>query len=653
MLRTCLVLFSLFCFDSYLNAEDKPLLNALFTDNMVLQRGIPVPIWGWAAPGKEITVSIKGTQGGAGATSAKATSDADGKWMAKLGPFEAGGPYSVTVSGPAEVTLNNVLIGDVWICSGQSNMEMGIGMAKDAQEEIAKADFPTIRLYTVGKKNVAAPQENLTGQWLMCTPQNIAANGWGGFSAAAYFFGRHLNQELKVPIGLIHTSWGGTIAEAWVGAESLKTMPDFTAAVEGVQAVAAQEKLGTANPEKSTKEWWTKNDPGTAGNWQAVEASSADWKTMKLPQNWEGAGLPDYDGVVWFRREVDIPAELAGKELEVSLGPIDDDDTTWFNGIQIGSTDGWQTPRKYKIPGDKVKSGKAVIAVRVMDTGGGGGIYGDPKLMYVKAEGAAEIALAGDWKYKDSVPLSKCGPPPGKTMNNPNVATVLFNGMIAPLIPYGIKGAIWYQGESNADRAEQYKTLLPLLIKDWRSRFGVGDFPFFIVQIASFMAAVQDPVQPGWAELREAQALTAKNDPHNGLALAIDIGEATDIHPKNKQEVGRRLALNALAIAYGQKIEYSGPVYKSMEVDGAKLKLSFDHLGGGLDAKGGKLQGFAIAGEDKKWEWADAVIEGDLVVLTSAKIAKPVAARYDWANNPAGTLYNKAGLPAVPFRTDP
>ena len=375
---------------------------------------------------------------------------------------------------------------------------------------------------------------------------------------------------------------------------------------------------------------------------------------MKLPTQWEQAGLPEFDGVVWFRKEFDLPESAANKDGTLRLGPIDDIDTTWVNGVRVGSTSTWTDPRIYKVPGRVLKAGRNVVAVRVLDTGGGGGIYGQAdQLKFEPGDGGQPIALAGPWQYKASVPLAQTKPVPQRLDNNPNVTTVLYNGMIAPLVPFGVKGAIWYQGESNAGRPMQYRTLLPTMIRDWRARFGVGDFPFLIVQLANFMAVQQQPVEPGWAELREAQLLTALKEPRCGLAVAIDIGEANDIHPRNKQDVGGRLALAARGIAYGQSIEYSGPVFKSMEVTGGKARLRFEHVGGGLVAKGGEpLKGFAIAGADERFVRGEATIEGDAVVVWSSEVAQPVAVRYAWANNPICNLYNQAGLPASPFRTD-
>jgi sialate O-acetylesterase len=326
-----------------------------------------------------------------------------------------------------------------------------------------------------------------------------------------------------------------------------------------------------------------------------------DWKTMNLPGKWELSALPDFDGIVWFRKEVTIPEEWAGKDITLQLGTIDDRDTTFFNGIPIGSNHGSSTARSYTLPGNTVKAGRNIITVRVLDTGRGGGFTGATGDMKLSVADATPISLSGAWSYRVSAPLSRTGRVPLPIVGNHNLSTVLYNGMIAPLTPFAIKGAIWYQGENNADRGKQYQKLLPAVIKSWRSSFGVGEFPFLIVQLANYMAPREQPVESQWAELREAQTFTAQTLPKTGLAVTIDIGEANDIHPRNKQEVGRRLALAARAMAYGQKVEYSGPVYKSMKIRDGKIYLRFTHAAG-LSSKGGeKLRGFAIAGADKKW----------------------------------------------------
>ncbi len=629
----------------------KPFLHPLFTDNMVLQRGLADPIWGWTTPGKVVTVFLNGRK-------ARAIAGADGKWMAKIGPFPAGGSYTLSVSGTqTAVTLKNILIGDVWICSGQSNMEFGIGNTNNAHAEIAAANYPRIRLFKVSDIPASTPRDTVPtnaaeGHWQVCSPQTVVMGGWNGFTAVGYFFGRDLQQSQHVPIGLIESNWGGTIAEAWTSAQALNTLPDFQPAVAALQRSVEAEKNGGTRAQ-AVAAWYAKHDPGSTGGlgWADPALDVSSWKTMSLPQLFQDAGDPvlaKINGVVWFRRTFDLPAGDAGKDAVLHL-LVDDNETTWVNGTQVGATEGYQTPRAYKIAAGLLKPTGNVIAVRVLDTGGKGGIYGDPAGLSLEVPGGtAGVPLAGLWADKLGTTLPADDPAPAAQPSNPNVVTVLYNGMIAPLIPFGIKGALWYQGEANAGRGKQYQTLLPTMIKDWRERFGVGSFPFLIVQLAGW--------QPGgdaYAELREAQFLTAQNLPNTGIATAIDIGDRLNIHPTNKQDVGHRLALVAEATVYGQKLEYSGPVYKSMAVEGGAVRVSFAHLGGGLTAKGGgPLAGFTVADADDGFVPADARIEGNAVIVSSPQRTHPAAVRYDWAGYPDGTLCNKAGLPAFPFRTD-
>lgn len=362
-------------------------------------------------------------------------------------------------------------------------------------------------------------------------------------------------------------------------------------------------------------------------------------------------GLAGFNGIVWFRKTIDIPANWANKELTLNVGVIDDNDFTYFNGVQVGHTEGWMTPRSYKIPKELVKKGKAVIAVRVMDTGGTGGINGSPGSISLQRSQTDDMQLAGNWKYQVSLTMKDIPHMPVNTANEPNVPGFLFNAMLHPLIPYAIKGAIWYQGEANTGRAYQYRELMPLMIKDWRDRWGC-DFPFYMVQLANFTAQQTAPVDATWAELREAQTRTL-HLANTGMAVTIDIGDAFDIHPKNKQEVGRRLALVARAQTYGEKIPYSGPMYDTYRIEGNKIRIYFKHTNGGLKTKNNEvLKGFTISGVDRKFHWADAVIDGNSVVVSSPEVSFPIAVRYAWADNPICNLYNGANLPASPFRTD-
>jgi sialate O-acetylesterase len=631
---------------------EKPFLHALFNDHMVLQRGVRFPVWGWTTPGSRVAVEMRGKE-------ATAIADAGGRWIARLGPFDAGGPFTLTVKGTQTVTLNDVLVGDVWLASGQSNMEMGITQVNDAQGEVAHADYPRIRLFQVPKVAATSPRTTVNARWLVCNPTNIAAGGWGGFSAVAYFFGRRLHRELNVPVGLIHSSWGGTAAEGWVSPETLSELKEFVPAVNNLEKTWADATRPPADYDKALDEWWSKNDPGSVAGrmWSEPSFDASEWKRMRLPQFWEDAGLPAYDGVVWFRRTFELPGDWAGKDLLLSLGPVDDRDTTFVNGVRVGALSQWDAPRSYRVSASLLKPGVNTIAVRVLDTGVGGGIYGKPEQLKIElADGSSgtPVSLAGEWSYRASVALDKLQTqPPQQGGNDFSVPVIRYNGMIAPLLPYAIKGAIWYQGETNVGRAAQYERIMATLIRDWRARFGVGDFPFLVVQLANYLERRDAPIDSEWARLREAQLHVSRNVAHTGLAVTIDIGDAKDIHPKDKQDVGTRLALAALANVYGRKLEYSGPAYRRMKVEGERVRLSFDHAEGGLVARdGGRLTGFAVAGEDGRFVRADAIIEGDEVFVSSPEVKRPAAVRYAWADNPAANLYNRAGLPASPFRTD-
>ena len=624
-------------------AEDQPFLHPLFCDNMILQRDMQDAVWGWTTPGAQVKVTM-------GEKTAAATAGPDGRWLAKIGPFTAGGPYTLTVEGPKTVTIQNVAVGDIWTCSGQSNMAFTTAGALNAADDIAKADFPQIRLFGVPGKIATEPQTITNGTWQICSPKTV-----GGFSAVGFFFGRKLNQDLKIPIGLIGSSWGGTVAEAWTSAEALKTMPDFVKSVDTLQKAAAEMKQPGNDYQSQMATWWKNNDPGSATDpgWADPAADVKTWKTMKLPQSWKMGGLDTFDGIVWFRKDVQLADDWAGKDLGLQFGGIDGSAVAWFNGTMLQAN-----PRVrwgYLVPGKLVKAGANAIVVRILGRGGSPGLTGKPEAMSLDQPGHTDVQplpLAGDWLYQDTTPLQKLTALPQSYTDNPNYVTVLYNGMIAPLLPFSVKGAIWYQGESNNGRAMQYRKLLPTLIQDWRTRFG-GDFPFYIVQLAGFTPTGPNPSESGWAEIQEAQLLTSETVPNTGLAVASDIGDPGNIHPKNKQEVGRRLALAAEGITYKLPGEYSGPVYKSMKVEGDTVRLTFDHVGGGLVANGGvPLKGFAIKGDNGKFVWADAKIDGDTVVVSAADVKAPTAVRYAWGNILDSNLYNKEGLPASPFRTD-
>ncbi len=622
----------------------KIVMDPLFTDNMVLQRDQTIKIWGKAEPGSSVEVEL-------GNSRAEAVAGGQGRWEAALPPMPAGGPYELILRGEKTYRIKNVMIGEVWVCSGQSNMEMPVSRVMNAKQEIAAAHYPEIRLLTVEKATSPAPLDTFrSAGWQLCTPKTVA-----DFSAVAYFYGRSLYKELNVPIGLIHSSWGGTVIEAWTSAETLRKFPEFADRLDSL------EKISHENIAKALKEYKARMkarekrmhgpDAGMRDGkyvWNAPGLNTSEWEEMELPTLWERAGHRDLDGAVWFRKRVNIPPSMSGKTLTLSLGPVNDNDITWFNGVKVGETKGASEKRIYKIPASLVNKGTNVIVVRVFDIGNNGGIYGQPDELKITDDAGHVIPLRGVWKYRIGLAVE----PVPRSPYDPNQPTVLYNAMIRPLIPYAIRGAIWYQGESNAGRAYQYRQLFPAMITDWRTHWDQGDFPFYFVQLANFLHPQAEPGDDAWAELREAQLMTLRL-PNTGMAVTIDIGDADDIHPKNKQEVGRRLALNALRLTYGKDVENSGPLYDSMQIEGKRIRLTFTHVDGGLVAKGGgALKGFAIAGADKHFVWADAKIAGNTVVVSSHKVKHPVAVRYAWASNPVCNLYNKAGLPASPFRTD-
>lgn len=616
----------------------------IFTDHMVLQREREMVFWGWTKPKEKVSIRL-------GALEKSAKADVAGRWELRLPAQAAGGPFEVIISSKSGILqLEDVWIGEVWICSGQSNMEWPLSAVQNAEAEVAAANYPMIRMFNVANNIQLAPVDRLAAgsSWKACTP-DVASS----FSAVAYFMARKLQQELGIAIGLIGSNWGGTIVETWISAESIKQDPDFknfsTSNLRD-QILATETAAQTAL--NAFYDQFPDEGPDMRENegiWSGENYATTNWKSLELPGLWEGKGLINVDGVVWFRKEFQLsPAEAAAGGT-LSLGAIDDEDITWINGVQVGATQRYDAPRNYEVPPAVLKAGRNVIAVRVNDTGGGGGFSADlGTLMFRTA--SQSISLDGFWAYRPG-PRQASGQ---LSAIRPNDApTLLYNGMIHPLVPFGIGGVIWYQGESNAGRAYQYRRLFPLLIEDWRRIWGY-EFPFLWVQLANFTAAMPMPGESDWAELREAQSMTLSL-PNTAQAVTIDIGVANDIHPRNKQDVGLRLALAALHTAYGQSITYSGPTYQSMKIADDRIILSFEHVGGGLMAKDryGYLKGFAIAGADKQWHWAQAEILGNTISVFSPQVPRPVAVRYAWAKNPDdANLFNQEGLPASPFRTD-
>lgn len=613
----------------------------LFCDHAVLQQGKPLPIWGTADDGEKVTVTLAGQT--------TTTVAHDGKWSVRLAAMPVGGPHTLIIAGKNRIELTDVLIGEVWVCGGQSNMERQLGLRpgqkpiQNWEAEAAAADFPKIRHFGVAQHLALEPQSRVGGQWLVCTPQTAPE-----FTAVGFFFGRALHLARGTPIGLIHSSWGGTPAEAWTSREGMAQVPGYADAVARFDRVRKDPSGVRLEFERDLARWFEVNDPGSANpSWSSETLDASAWPAMRLPAFWEGNGLPqDFDGVVWFRREVEIPAAWSGHEVELHLGAIDDVDATWVNGHFVGSTKEWTAPRVYRVPAGTLKSGRNVVAVRVLDTGGGGGIWGGSDTMRLARvdDPAASIPLDGEWRYRVAVNAHNAPPAPVDPSISSGTPTVLYNGMIAPLIPYAIRGAIWYQGEANAGQAQLYRELFPRMVADWRRLWGQGDFPFLYVQIAPFRG-----MPP---EIREAQRLSLAKIPHSAMAVTIDVGDANDIHPANKKPVGERLALAARAIAYGESLEHSGPLFDSVQITGPRTVLKFTHVGGGLVAKDGELKGFTIAGADKVFHPARATIVGDTIEVSSDAVTAPKVVRYGWADVAEGNLFNRAGLPASPFATD-
>lgn len=630
----------------------KVALHPLFTDNMVLQQQSEVNIWGTASPGKTVYVTTSWNN-----ATYEICSGPDGRWSAAISTPKAGGPYSITVAdGRKPVVLENVLIGEVWICSGQSNMEMKVSdKVSGYEQEMENAGrYRNIRLLHIENRTSPVPEESVEiryGGWKECSGENIA-----DFSAAGYFFGKNLSDSLDIPVGLIETCWGGTFAESWVSAEALSQMPYFHERLEKIKSIPESQEEREALFIEDMAKWAEDMKTVDKGfeNGRAVWAGNgfddSSWQDVHVPDYFQDQGMGSTAGFSWIRKTVDIPAEWDGKELTLSLGVVDDNEFTYFNGIQIGHTEGCLTWRRYVVPASLVKAGESTIAVRVMDTGGKGGILGNADDIVLSGPDGRELPLSGNWKFHMSAGLDEAPDIAVNTAVEPNFPTFLYNAMINPLVRFRIRGAIWYQGESNVARADQYNELLPLLIYDWRQKWGY-DFPFYIAQLANFMNEQTGPEDSEWAELREAQS-NALHLENTGLAVLIDIGEGGDIHPKNKSEAGRRLALNALVLTYGKNIPYSGPSYESHVIEGRSIRVWFSHADGGLESRGEALTGFWIAGADRVFHRAEARIEGNSVVLYSDEVDFPVAVRYAWANNPVCNLYNGAGLPASPFRTD-
>lgn len=618
-----------------LNAAIK--LPRIFSDNMILQRDTIVNIWGWADKSEKIELLFNGQK-----LTTKA--DASGNWNIKLIPMKYGGPYTMQIKGKNNIiNISNILIGDVWLCSGQSNMEWRVNAVNNAMQEMENANYPMIRSFNVERAMSVTPENDFNGKWDVCSPTTV-----GKFSAVAYFFARKIHQETGIPIAIISSVWGGTDIETWISETSFKPLPDRFKSKYSNVIIDASFSPKENNKNKAAYEKALTYDKGEDQKWYNNDFDYADWNSIEVPKLWSSTALGDAIGVVWFKKTFTL-SDTDIKNVKLHLSVIDDEDIVWVNGVKVGETKIYNTPRVYDIPVDVLNKGENTITVRVYNSYSNGGMYGKPEDMFVKI-GEKKILLSGNWRYKTSVINKDFN---YITISPNSCPSALYNGMINPITQLSIKGVIWYQGENNVGKANDYRTLFPLLINDWRNKWEYS-FPFYWVQLANFLEADAVPRKSAWAELREAQTKTLSL-PETGEAVIIDIGEANDIHPRNKQDVGLRLALLALNKNYGQKnIIYSGPTYKSVKIERDRVIISFYNIGSGFNIhnKYGYIQGFAIAGSDKKFVWAKAYLDGNDVVVYNENIKNPVAIRYNWSDNPDGNIYNKENLPACPFRTD-
>lgn len=645
------------CLSLGVNAHADIKLPRLVGNNMVLQRDAPLEVWGWADPGEPVEITFRGHR-------AATRTDLNGRWRARLPAQHAGGPAEMRIAGNNVLIIKNIVMGDVWLASGQSNMQFpmaeegGFGGVANSEREIAEANFPDIRLFTVRRTTALRPVEEVESSgWLPATPESVRE-----FSAVAYLFGRELHQRYRVPIGLIEAAWGGTPAETWVSAQSLQRFPEFGESIARESRIDARAIAGYDTYLAARNQWYLlhgREDRGTAAlvGWAEPGYDASDWPTTIEPQPWPVKPLKEFDGTVWYRKEIDVLPGEAGRSIRLHLSHMLQADTTFFDGAKVGETTGEVPVRDYLVPSALVKSGRNIVTVRLTGQFASGdgyaGMLGDASQMYVDL-GSRKISLAGLWQFQPGPDLSELpDPPPLAEFRTefPQSPTLLFNAMISPLVRYRLKGVIWYQGESNVGRADQYRSLFPALINDWRTHWGY-QLPFLFVQLAGFGADAPEPGECARAELRESQSATLALA-GTGMATAIDLGDPDDIHPKNKQGVAHRLALAATHVAYGENVIDSGPTYRSMRIEAHRVRLEFYNTAAGLRVSGehSELRGFAIAGEDGHFVWAHARVDGRTVVVWSDAVAAPTAVRYDWGNTPGGNLYNGSGLRALPFRT--
>lgn len=617
-------------------------VSRLVSDGMVLQRGVRVPIWGLAPPGATVTVSFDGQDHAATAT-------ATGAWTVFLPSMPPGGPHAMRIlAGSEHIDVRDILVGDVWVASGQSNMEFTVAASRNAEQEIAAGNDSRIRQFKVPQSYSDQPSSELAGgSWTVADREHIP-----GFSAVAYFFARELRKSVDVPIGIINTSWGGSRIETWMSRSAVRLSEqqwheiwDRELAYQRSTEDSLRARIGVIPT----------TDAGLVDGralWADPALDDSAWASIEVPKLWELAGYPGMDGIAWYRTTFTLSAEQAAKGLRLGLGTIDDSDISWVNGVEVGRTDrAYNRARVYEVSPSALRAGRNVLAVRVEDFTGGGGIYGDPSLLFIES-GTDRRPFGGTWKFRVGAASVN---PDGQRINK--VSTLLYNKMVNPLLPYPIKGVIWYQGESNADHLEdaaEYRALFPDMIRSWRDAWNLGDFPFLWVQLPNYNHAVAAPsATSNWATMRESQSATLRLS-KTGQAVVIDLGEADDIHPKNKRDVGVRLAAVARAVAYGQHVTHSGPVFRRSAVRGNRVTIEFDHANGLTTVvRGAPVGGFAIAGSDHHFVWAKAQLVGGRVVTWSDNVPRPMAVRYAWEDNPQqANLVNAAGLPAAPFRTD-
>ena len=625
-------------------SESLPLVSPIFGDHMVLQRGQPNRIWGWAKPGTEIRVTLASQE-------ATAIAGLDRRWQVEILPPLAGGPYVLRIASPRParpLELRDVLVGDLWVCGGQSNMAFGLASSRDGPAAVQNSTNPGLRLFRVTQQCTYAPATVPQGEWQLCNPE--AFNRPGGFSAVAYHFGRKIHQATGVPIGLIQDCVGGSPAESWMSPDTLRRLPDFAPALAEIHRLKSR---GGPEYGNYVMHWFDEFDRGLqGGSWAAVAHDDSTWQAVSLKRGFAQLGVPDTPAVCWFRREIVLPDNLPAGAATLRLGVVEKMDTTFVNGRWVGASSWVENPRAYSLAPGVLHPGRNLLAIRVLKLKPNGGFQSDAGDLRLVVGDGTSLPLEGKWKGAVSVDAQPPHPLPLGYENYPTMPAVLYLGMLEPLAPLAITGALWYQGEANFTRARQYHTLLPAVISDWRTLFARRDLPFYIVSLPAFMARREQPGSDGWAEIREAQAATVRRVPHTALAVMVDTGDADNIHPLDKQPVGERLALCALKQTYGADVVCDGPSFASMETLPGRLRLHFDHTDGGLVMRGERLGEFAVAGADHVWHWADATLDGNDVVVSSPSVSSPVAARYAWQANPLATLFNGAGLPAVPFRTD-